>query len=281
MLVGDTAGQWFYRFGIHGVRMISISSHSRPSNSGIVGYTAADFYLQYLQMHAVRHILKILLIAAMAGCAISDYDRTENWSARKIYNEAKISLSGGDFEQAVEYFEILESRYPFGRYTLQAQLDIAYAHYKRREFDSAIDSANRFIRLHPRNPHIDYAYYLKGLVNFSRGSGLLSNYIGRELSNQDQQALVNSFADFDTLIRRFPTSLYVEDARRRMVFLRNEMAEHELKVAKFLFWTRRDAGDHQQGQVYDRSIRRRTRNSRRPGVNGRGVSQYGIGRPRR
>ena len=186
-------------------------------------------------MPAGRLISTLFLIATLAACATSDYDRTENWSARKIYNEAKISLSGGDFEQAVEYFEILESRYPFGRYTLQAQLDIAYAHYKRREFDSAIDSANRFIRLHPRNPHIDYAYYLKGLVNFSRGSGFLTNYIGRELSNQDQQALVNSFADFDTLIRRFPTSIYAQDARRRMVFLRNEMAEHELKVAQFYF----------------------------------------------
>lgn len=186
-------------------------------------------------MRPVNLFALLILTFTLAACSTTKKDPTENWSARKIYTEAKTALSGGNFEQAVEYFEILESRYPFGRYTLQAQLDIAYAHYKRKEFDLAIDAADRFLRLHPRNPHIDYAYYLKGLANFSRGSGFLSNYIGRELSNQDQQSLVNAFADFDTLIRRFPNSIYAQDARKRMVFLRNEMAKHELKVAKFYY----------------------------------------------
>ena len=181
-----------------------------------------------------RYLLIALALTATA-CTTTPKDPTENWSARKIYNEASTSLSNGDFTQAVEYFEILESRYPFGRYTLQSQLDIAYAHYKRREYDLAIDSANRFIRLHPRNPHIDYAYYIKGLANFSRGSGLFTNFTGLELSNLDQQALTNAFAEFDTLIRRFPKSIYAPDARQRMIFLRNEMAEHELKTAQFYY----------------------------------------------
>jgi outer membrane protein assembly factor BamD len=184
-------------------------------------------------------ILKItlpsLLITLAAACATEPHDPTEEWSASKIYDEASLSIAKGDFAQAVEYFEILESRFPFGRDTLQAQLDIAYAHFKRGELDSAIDSADRFIKLHARNPHISYAYYLKGLANFSRGTGVLDNYLGRDLSDLDQRALVNSFADFDTLIQRFPDSIYAPDARRRMVFLRNEMAEYELTTAQFYY----------------------------------------------
>jgi len=176
-----------------------------------------------------------ILLVTLAACSTAPVDPTADWSARKTYDEASSALSKGDFTQAVEYFEILESRFPFGRYTLQAQLDIAYAHYKRDEYDSAIDSANRFIKLHPRNPHISYAYYLKGLANFSRGSGLLDNFVGRDLSNLDQHALANAFADFDTLIQRFPGSIYAPDARQRMVFLRNEMAEHELTTAQFYY----------------------------------------------
>ena len=176
-----------------------------------------------------------ILLATLAACATTTRDPTADWSARRIYDEASRSLSTGDFEQAVEYFEILESRFPFGRDTLQAQLDIAYAHYKRGEYDSAIDSADRFIKLHSRNPHISYAYYLKGLANFSRGTGVFDNYLGRDLSSLDQQALINSFADFDTLIQRFPDSIYAPDARKRMVFLRNEMAEYELTTAQFYY----------------------------------------------
>ncbi len=178
----------------------------------------------------------ILVFAGLAACSTAPpVDPTADWSARKIYNEASSALANSKFDQAVEYFELLESRFPFGRYTLQSQLDIAYAHYKRREYDSAIDAANRFIRLHPGNTHIDYAYYLKGLSNFSRGSGLFTNFTGRKLANIDQQALNNAFADFDTLVQRFPDSIYAADSHKRMVFLRNEMADHELDIATFYY----------------------------------------------
>ncbi|MEM7292056.1 MAG: outer membrane protein assembly factor BamD [Pseudomonadota bacterium] len=179
--------------------------------------------------------LSVTLVIGLAACTTTPHDPTENWSARKIYNEASKSLRTGDFTQAVDYFEILESRYPFGRYTLQSQLDIAYAHYKRQEYDVAIDACDRFIKLHPRNEHIDYAYYLKGLANFTRGSGLFTNFLGRDPSQHDQRSLSNAFADFDTLVRRFPDSQYVPDARQRMIFLRNEMAEHEYDIAQFYY----------------------------------------------
>ena len=185
-------------------------------------------------LRILKFTLAILLVT-LTACSSTPVDPTAEWSARKIYDEASRALSKGDFEQAVEYFEILESRFPFGRDTLQAQLDVAYAHYKRGEYDLAIDSANRFIKLHSRNPNISYAYYLKGLANFNRGTGVIDNYVGRDLSSLDQQALINSFADFDTLIQQFPDSIYAPDARQRMVFLRNEMAEYELTTAQFYY----------------------------------------------
>lgn len=177
----------------------------------------------------------LLFVIVLSACTTTPVDPTADWSARKLYNDASSALANSKFDQAVEYFELLESCYPFGRYTLQSQLDIAYAHYKRREYDSTIDAANRFTRLHPGNAHIDYAYYLKGLANFSRGSGLFTSFTGRDLSNIDQQALNNAFADFDTLIRRFPNSIYAPDAQQRLLFLRNEMARHELQVAQFYY----------------------------------------------
>ena len=187
-------------------------------------------------MRRFVNILAVLAIVLIAqACTTTPIDPTANWSARKLYNEATRALGKGEFVQAVDYFEILESRYPFGSYTLQAQLDIAYAHYKRREYLTAIDSVDRFIRLHPRNPNIDYAYYLKGMANFSRGEGLFTNFTGRDPSKRYTQVLALAFADFDTLIRRFPDSRYIPDARQRMVYLRNELAEHELEIAEFYY----------------------------------------------
>ena len=186
-------------------------------------------------MYKNTAILASLLALFISACSTIKTDKTADWSARRIYQEAKQSLSDGKFAEAVNYFELLEARYPFGQYALQAQLDVAYAYYKREEYDLALDAADRFIRLHPRNPHIDYAYYLKGLADFSRGSGILSSLFGRELAETDQTAVRNAFASFDSLIQRFPDGIYTDDARQRMVFLRNKMAEHELSVAHFYY----------------------------------------------
>lgn len=160
-------------------------------------------------------------------------DETKNWSAQKFYTEAKAALNGGDYEQAVKYYEGLEARYPFGRYALQSQLDVAYAHYKNDEPESALAAADRFIKLNPQNPHVDYAYYLKGIVNYNRKLGLLSRYIPTDPSQRDPGAAKDSFQDFGELLRLYPKSKYAPDARQRMLYLRDNLAKNEVHVARF------------------------------------------------
>lgn len=187
-----------------------------------------------------RLLALVLLLAALliAGCASDgekEYDPTRDWSAEKLYNEAKGKLERREYLTAIEHFETLESRYPFGEYTQQAQLDIAYAYLQQDEFDNAIASADQFIKLHPRHEAVSYAYYIKGLSNFSRGQSTMERLFPRDLSRVDQTWLRAAFADFDTLIRRFPSSKYVPDAKQRMVYLRNEMAHHELINAEYYY----------------------------------------------
>ena len=180
-------------------------------------------------------ILALCIAATLSACALfeGEQDPTKGWSASKLYAEAKDALDGGDYERAIDLFETLEARYPFGRYAQQAQLDIAYAYYKFDEPDSAIAAADRFIKLHPKSPHVDYAYYLKGLANFNRGKSIFSYVIPRDLENRDPVPLKRAFEDFKVIVTRYPDSPYTEDARKRMVFLRNKLAAHELAVADF------------------------------------------------
>jgi len=181
----------------------------------------------------MRAVFFLLIALLLSSCASMETDPTAGWSAARLYSEAKDQLDRGNYEQAINYFETLEARYPFGRYAQQAQLEIAYAYYKYDEPDSAIAAADRFIKLNPRHPHVDYAYYLKGLVNFSRGRSFMDRFVKRDPSDMDPQPLMQAFNDFSTLVQRFPDSRYAPDARQRSVFLRNELAEYELKVADF------------------------------------------------
>jgi len=185
--------------------------------------------------------LLAFLLVPLAGCGLlpEQGDPTEDWSASKLYSEAKEALDDGDYQQAIDYFETLEARYPFGRFAKQAQLEIAYAYYKFGESESAISAAERFIKLHPQHPHVAYAYYLKGLANFQRVEpGFVERWFGtnpvkRDPETLDAEPLRQAFEDFATLVQRFPDSAYADDARQRMVFLRDELAQHELYVAEF------------------------------------------------
>lgn len=184
----------------------------------------------------ISKLLVLLAIAnLLAACAAfsGDHDPTKGWSAAKLYSEAKESLDAGNFEHAIELFETLEARYPFGRYAQQAQLDSAYAYYKYDEQDLAIANADRFIKLHPRSPHVDYAYYLKGLANFNRGEHVLSKIIPNDPAKKDPTPMMQAFDDFSQLLRSYPNSRYADDARQRMVFLRNKLAEHEMYIADY------------------------------------------------
>ena len=154
-------------------------------------------------------------------------------SAAKLYNKAHKQLIAKNFTGAIELFELLESRYPFGRYAQQAQLELTYAYHKQNNIDLALSTINRFIQLNPQHPSIDYAYYMKGLIIFDSGRNLIHYLIKRDPSNNDPTSLQESFNIFRLLIEKYPDSEYADDAKLRMIYLRNELAEYELKVAKF------------------------------------------------
>lgn len=169
----------------------------------------------------------------LSGCSTMSADPTAEWSAKDFYDEARSSLDAGEFQTAINNLEMLEARFPFDPYAKQAQLDVAYAYYKFEEPESAISAANRFMRLHPRDPHIDYAYYLKGLVNFNRGTGFLDNWFPRDHARHDASVMQQAYNDFSTLVRLYPDSHYAGDAHQRMVFLINKMAQKEIEIAEF------------------------------------------------
>jgi outer membrane protein assembly factor BamD len=162
-----------------------------------------------------------------------DVDPTAEWTAKDFYKEARNSIDAGEFQSAIKNLETLEARFPFDPYAKQAQLDIAYAYYKFEEPESAISAINRFMRLHPRDPNLDYAYYLKGLTNFNRGSSFLDGWIERDPAHHDAEVLYSAYNDFATLVRRFPNSHYAGDAYQRMIYLRNKMAQKEIEIAEF------------------------------------------------
>lgn len=182
----------------------------------------------------MRAITLLTLSILLAACGpVKEVDETADWTVEKLYGSARAHLDSKNYLTAIERFEILESRFPFGKYATQSQLDVAYAYYKFNEPESASAAVERFIKLNPRHEAVDYAYYLRGLINFSRGGSVLDVLYERDLSNYDRNVLLKSYDDFKLLIRRFPDSLYVADSRQRMVYLREQLARGDLKIASF------------------------------------------------
>jgi outer membrane protein assembly factor BamD len=183
----------------------------------------------------------ILLALLAGGCGLlpDGKDETSGWSAQKLYTEAKASMSDGSYDKAIKYFETLEARYPYGRYAQQAQLEVAYAYYRSSEPALAISACDRFIKLHPNHPNVDYAYYLKGLVNFNEDQGMLGYVSAQDPTERDPKAARESFQAFKELVTRFPESRYTPDATARMNYLVNALASHEVHVA--LYYYRRGA----------------------------------------
>ena len=180
--------------------------------------------------------LLITLLFALAGCSFfgsEEDDSAKNWTVDRLYNEAKGALDSGYYSKAVKYYEFLETRFPFGVYGQQSLLDLAYAYYKTEDFDASISACDRFIRLYPQNPHVDYAYYLRGLVNFGRGRGLTERFLPLDTSQRDTSSAYRAFRDFSELARKYPDSEYIPDSNKRMVYLRNLLAQHEVHVANY------------------------------------------------
>lgn len=182
-----------------------------------------------------RLLAALFMAATLAGCGIFDSktDATAGWSANKLYTEAREAQSEGAWDRAAQYYEKLEARYPYGRFAQQAQLELGYVYWKGGEPGSALAAADRFIKLHPNHPAVDYAYYLKGLINFNEDLGFAGYVSSQDPTERDPKAARESFDAFRELVTRFPDSKYTPDAILRMNYLVNAMASHEVHVAYY------------------------------------------------
>jgi len=171
----------------------------------------------------------------LAACGTVEKDPTAKWDADRLYNEARTELNNGSWAKARGLYEKLEGRYPFGRYAQQAQMEIAYCYYKEGETADALSATDRFLKLNPNSASADYVYYLRGLVNFIDPPVLLGPLVGYRISERDPKSLRDSFEAFKELMNRFPNSRYRDDALLRISFLRDALADHEVKVADYYF----------------------------------------------
>ena len=186
-----------------------------------------------LQHQRLFILLCLLAGFAITGCATTGKGDRQSLSVEKMYQNARQAMDKGDFQVAIDQYEELEVQYPFGPYTQQAQLDIAYAYYRFNEIDSAIAAAERFIKLNPRHPQVDYAYYLRGLANFDRTRSSFDSLTKSDAARRDPHSARESYEHFAELVNRFPDSKYRADALQRMIYLRNYLARHELYVARY------------------------------------------------
>ncbi len=184
---------------------------------------------------AFRLISVFLFAVVLAGCGLlpEQKDETLGWSAAKLYSEAKDAQSDGAWDKAAKYFEKLEARFPYGRFAQQAQLELGYVYWKANELGSALAACDRFIKLHPNHPAVDYVYYLKGLINFNEDQGFIGYISNQDLSERDPKAAREAFDSFKELVTRFPNSKYSADAAQRMNYLVNALASQEVNVARY------------------------------------------------
>jgi outer membrane protein assembly factor BamD len=190
------------------------------------------------------HILRVTLLTVFllptSGC---DYLKTLDLSSPdeissliesdQLQIDADKALENKSFQKAITRYEELQARFPFGDHAAQTQLNLAYAQYKNGDFEAAIASADRFIKTYPTNASVDYAYYLKGLVNYNQGTGYIARFLPTDASQRDPVNSRESYAVFSELIRRFPNSAYAPDAKQRIIALRNKLASYEINIARY------------------------------------------------
>ena len=182
-------------------------------------------------------ITLLMFFTVLGACSsTSEKDSFETFpelDARQLYETALTSLKNGNYQAAIKRLEALDLRYPFGAYSQQSQLDLIFAYHKQGNTEAALSTADRFIRQNPRHPNVDYAYYMKGVINFVSEVGFFQEMFSAKLSQRDASSARQAFEDFSELVRRYPDSRYITDARQRMIFLRNRLAEYEIHVAKY------------------------------------------------
>lgn len=182
----------------------------------------------------LRLIPTALLAAALltAGCA-SEQAKDQTLAARDLYTQIKANIEAGNYKTAIQRLQTLESRFPFNDFGTQAELDLIYVNYLNKDYDTAEDAADRFIREHPRHADVDYAYYMKGVAYFDQAPGLLETWFGKDTYQRDPGNAEKSFQAFQLFLQKFPNSKYAADARQRMVFLRDRLALYEWAVADY------------------------------------------------
>lgn len=158
---------------------------------------------------------------------------TSGYSANKLFQDARAALQANNYEQAIKQYEQLEAKYPLGRYAQQSLLEQAYAYYKFDEPDTALDTIDRYMRIYPRSPRMDYALYIRGLINFTRGGSIIDKVFPRNFSDLDGVRQKEAFHDFSTLLTRHPNSPYAADVKKRMHYLKNTLGNTEVNVAKY------------------------------------------------
>lgn len=192
-------------------------------------------HAQRIAARCAARALWVPIVWALAACSTTDIDETAGWSNEKLYVEARDEALASNFERSAQLFEKLEGRAAGSVLAQQAQLEQAYAYYRQGERAQALATIDRFMRLHPSSPALDYALYLRGLVNFNDNLGLFGRLAGTDLSERDQAAAKESFTSFRRIVEEYPSSRYAPDARQRMRYIVNSLAAYEVHVARYYF----------------------------------------------
>ncbi|MDE1460527.1 outer membrane protein assembly factor BamD [Spartinivicinus poritis] len=182
----------------------------------------------------IKYSLLLSLALLLSACASdSKQDIPEELTEAELYQQAQLALDTSNYSDAIDKLRALESRFPFGSYAEQAQLDLIFAYYKNQEQEAAKASAERFIRLHPQHENVDYAYYMKGLASYTADIGFIERFVEIDMSKRDPGQARDSFNEFAELLKRFPNSRYAPDAQKRMIHLRNQLSRYEIHVANY------------------------------------------------
>lgn len=188
-------------------------------------------------MNAIKLIIMFIAALFLVGCAAEPDVSTlyQGQSEAKIFQDGEHLMKKGHYAEAVKHFEVMDARYPFGKYSRQSQLDIIYAYLKNDDIPSALAAADRYIKLYPTGPDVDYVYYMRGLIRFNQNHGFFEKYFPTDFAKRDLTTVKQAYGDFRLLVHYFPRSKYAPDAKVRMRYIRNIIARHELQVADFYF----------------------------------------------
>ena len=181
-------------------------------------------------------ILSVVLLAALSllgGCHSRQSKNLKKVTAQSLYANAHKAMNNNDFEYAIKQYEALTSRFPFTDQARQARLDLIYVYYRKGEKESATDAADQFLRENPTHPRIDYAWYMKGMIDFERTPYAVERWFGVDMARRPPSSALKSIAAFNTVVTQFPKSDYAHDSLRRLIYLRNRLAEYEVNVARY------------------------------------------------